>query len=127
MSRVRNRDTEPELKLRRELWCSGLRGYRLHRSDLPGTPDIAWIGKKVAVFVDGAFWHGHPSAFRFGQSGRFWDKKIASNRKRDTAVTRQLKSMGWDVIRLWDFEIHNSINECVDRVRRILVRREATP
>jgi len=59
----------------------------------------------LAVFVDGAFWHGHPSKFQAGKSGRFWDEKIERNRARDRAVDRALDDQGWRVARLWDFEI----------------------
>src|SRR5689334_12677307 len=72
MSRIRAKGTKPELILRRGLWRRGIRGYRLHRRDVPGNPDVAWITAKVAVFVDGAFWHGHPSAYTPGKSGPYW-------------------------------------------------------
>ena len=121
MSRVRNRDTAPERALREALFRAGLRGYRLHRRDVPGSPDIAWIGRRVAVFVDGAFWHGHPSAFKAGQSGRFWDEKIARNMERDRTVDRRLDECGWAVIRIWDFEIEQSLDDCVNNVRSALV------
>src|SRR5262249_10155721 len=63
MSRIRRRDTKPEKILRQAVWARGLRGYRLDDRRLPGRPDLAWMRKKVAVFIDGAFWHGHPKAF----------------------------------------------------------------
>lgn len=120
MSRVRNRDTAPELALRSALFAAGVRGYRLHRRDISGTPDLAWIGSKIAVFVDGAFWHGHASAFHEGQSGRFWDEKIALNMRRDRRVDRELKEKGWTVLRLWDFEVDTSPERCVARVQEAL-------
>ena len=86
MARVRTRDTAPELMLRKALWAAGLRGWRLHPR-LPGRPDLAWRRQRVAMFVDGAFWHGHPDYYR-GQSGPFWDEKIARNRARDEEVNR---------------------------------------
>lgn len=105
MSRVRNQDTTPELALRKAMWTIGLRGWRCNRRDLPGTPDVSFGRAKVAVFVDGAFWHGHPSKFKAGQSGDFWDRKIQDNVARDRAVDQQLRDMGWEVIRVWDFQI----------------------
>jgi DNA mismatch endonuclease (patch repair protein) len=120
MSRVRNRNTAPESALRRELYRNGIRGYQIHRRDIPGSPDLAWIGRKVAIFVDGAFWHGHPSAFVEGQSGAFWDEKISRNRSRDRQVDSMLMEMGWTVVRMWDFEILQSPDSCVARVRRAL-------
>jgi DNA mismatch endonuclease Vsr len=120
MSRVRTRDTAPELALRRALWYAGVRGWRLHPRTVPGRPDLAWIGRKIAVFVDGAFWHGHPDYYR-GQSGPFWDEKIARNRRRDAEVNRRLEEEGWRVLRLWDFEVERAPAECAARVARLLV------
>jgi DNA mismatch endonuclease, patch repair protein len=119
MSRVRTRDTEPELKLRRALWAAGVRGWRVHPARVPGRPDLAWIGRHVAVFVDGAFWHGHPDYY-WGQSGRFWDEKIATNRARDERINRQLRDNGWKVLRFWDFELQSDLETCLDRVQQAL-------
>lgn len=116
MSRVRSRDTKPELLLRHAMWRSGLRGWRLHPKAVPGRPDLAWIGRRVAVFVDGAFWHGHPDHYR-GQSGKFWDEKIDRNRARDAQVNAQLADSEWSVVRLWDFEVEREVDRCVERVR----------
>lgn len=115
MSRVRTRDTAPELLLRRALWAIGVRGWRCHRKGLPGRPDISFGPAKVAIFVDGAFWHGHPDHYR-GQSGPFWDEKIAKNRARDRRVDRDLEEAGWEVLRFWDFEVEGEIDACVARV-----------
>src|SRR5678815_3359579 len=102
MARVRNRNTAPELALRRALSAAGISGWRVH-SRVPGSPDVAWRRQRLAVFVDGAFWHGHPDYYR-GQSGRFWDEKIARNRARDERVNAELATLGWRVVRIWDFE-----------------------
>ena len=115
MSRVRTSGTAPELALRRALWAAGLRGWRLHPSRVLGKPDLAWVGRRVAVFVDGAFWHGHPEHY-WGQSGEFWDAKIERNRARDRRVNRELAAQGWTVIRLWDFQVASSPDYCVRRV-----------
>lgn len=115
MSRVRTRGTAPEVALRKALWAHGIRGWRLHPSRVPGKPDLAWIGRRVAVFVDGAFWHGHPDHY-WGQSGEFWDAKIERNRDRDRQVNEELAAQGWRVIRLWDFEVARSPGDCVSRV-----------
>jgi DNA mismatch endonuclease, patch repair protein len=122
MSRVRMRDTAPEMLLRRALWAAGVRGWRLHAKKLPGKPDLAFFSCKVAVFVDGAFWHGHP-AYYHGQSGPFWDKKIATNRERDARVNLQLAALGWEVVRLWDFEVEKDVAGCVARVTSALEQR----
>src|SRR5215210_7128981 len=116
MARVRTRDTAPELSLRRALWAAGLRGWRCHPKRVVGRPDLAWIGRRVAVFVDGAFWHGHPDHY-WGQSGKFWDEKIARNRARDERVNRELTKAGWIVVRVWDFEVARDLDASVERVR----------
>jgi DNA mismatch endonuclease, patch repair protein len=116
MSRIRRRDTVPEKLLRGAVWAKGLRGYRLDDRRLPGRPDIAWTRKKVAVFVDGAFWHGHPSAFKHGKSGSYWDDKIARNIERDRAADRALREMGWTVFRFWDFEVRKDCERCVSAI-----------
>lgn len=118
MARVRVRDTAPEIALRRGLWAAGLRGWRLQRR-LPGRPDLAFGRERVAVFVDGAFWHGHPDYY-YGQSGEFWDSKIARNRARDERVNRELADLGWTVLRLWDFEVERELDTCVARVKAAL-------
>jgi DNA mismatch endonuclease (patch repair protein) len=80
---------------------SGIKGYRLNVRALPGRPDLAFGRWRVAVFVDGEFWHGHPSAFLFGTKGEYWDAKIARNQARDTVSNSALTEAGWTVIRLW--------------------------
>ena len=123
MSRVRTRDTDPELRLRRALWQRGVRGWRVHPKLVPGKPDLAWIGRRVAVFVDGAFWHGHPDYYK-GQSGPFWDQKIARNRARDATVNETLTLAGWTVLRFWDFEVEREPEACANAVIEALKRGE---
>ncbi len=119
MARVRTRDTAPELALRKALFAAGLRGWRCHPAKVPGKPDITFTRQRLAVFVDGAFWHGHPDYY-WGQSGPFWDEKIARNRARDARVTADLEAKGWRVLRVWDFEIERELASCVERVRSAL-------
>ncbi len=120
MSRVRTKDTAPEIALRSALWASGIRGWRLHPKDLPGSPDLVFRRARLSVFVDGAFWHGHPDYYH-GQSGAFWDAKIARNRERDQEVNAALRRLDWTVLRLWDFEIDASPEDCASRVQKALV------
>ena len=119
MRRVRTRDTAPELALRHALWAIGVRGWRLHAKDVPGRPDLVFRRVRVAVFVDGAFWHGHPDHYR-GQSGPFWDAKIERNRARDESVGEALAAAGWKVVRLWDFEVAKDPLGCAERVKLAL-------
>ena len=119
MSRVRTRDTAPELRLRRALWAAGTRGWRVDAKRVYGKPDLAWIGLRLAVFVDGGFWHGHPDVYH-GQSGPFWDEKIARNRTRDDTVNARLKGDGWTVLRLWDFDVQRDIEGCVGAVQEAI-------
>jgi len=120
MSRVRSKDTLLELTLRRALWASGLRGWRCHVRGVFGTPDLVWKGRRVAVFVDSAWWHGHPSRWRRGRLSAWWDAKIERNRARDEEVNERLQADGWIVMRIWDFEVERELDRCVARVRKAL-------
>jgi DNA mismatch endonuclease (patch repair protein) len=116
MAAVRQRDTAPEMQLRRALYAAGLRGWRCNYRNAPGRPDVAWPALRVAVFVDGAFWHGHPSRHRPGRSGPYWDKKIEGNVARDRQIDVALRSAGWVVVRIWDFEVRRELPRAVERV-----------
>jgi DNA mismatch endonuclease (patch repair protein) len=116
MSRIRSRDTKPELALRRALFARGVRGWRCHTRAIPGKPDIAFTRWRVAVFVDGRFWHGHPDFFTPGKSGEYWDTKIARTKERDRQTNENLEAAGWIVVRFWDFEVEQQLNDCADTV-----------
>lgn len=105
MRRVKAQDTRPELRLRRLLRGIGRPGYRLQRRDLPGRPDVAYIGRKRAIFVHGCFWHGHDckrGARAPKTNADYWRAKIARNRARDTASEAALKAAGWRVLIVWE-------------------------
>ncbi len=122
MARVRSKNTDSELALRRAVWKEGLR-YRLH-TRLPGTPDIAFPGARVAVFVDGCFWHGCPEHYtRPVRNAEFWRAKLKRNQARDKRVDRELDVAGWLVVRIWEHELRDDLNACVRRVRRAVSRR----
>jgi len=105
MSRVKGRDTVPEVKLRRELWRRGLR-YRVEVKALPGKPDIVFPGAKVAVFVDGAFWHGKKlSLDRLGRMSEYWHHNICRNMERDAQNNERLETMGYLVLRFLDHDV----------------------
>lgn len=122
MSSIRSRDTKPELALRRGLWAAGVRGWRCHRKGLPGKPDLSFGPSRVAVFVDGCFWHGHPDHFTPGKSGDYWDAKIARNQERDKENDEALLGLGWSVLRFWDFEVQQDLADCVGAVATELDR-----
>lgn len=123
MSRNRPRDTAPELLTRRALWHRGLR-YRL-KSRLPGKPDIVFPKARVAVFIDGCFWHGCTLHKSIPQHNReFWEKKIKANADRDLRVTRELTSKGWIVKRYWEHQVKKDL-DCVVQEIYTLVRARA--
>ncbi|MCB9168970.1 MAG: very short patch repair endonuclease [Flavobacteriales bacterium] len=104
MSRIRAKDTSPERALRRALRDAGHRGYRLHYAKVPGRPDIAFVGRKVAVFVHGCFWHGCPYCrpARPRTHRRFWNEKLDRNKDRDKRKARTLRQAGWLVVTIWE-------------------------
>jgi DNA mismatch endonuclease (patch repair protein) len=110
MRRVKSRDTTPELKVRQMLWSLGAR-YRLHRKDLPGSPDIVLPGRRLAVFVHGCFWHGHDCArgARVPKANReYWTAKVARNRARDARTQAALAEAGWRAETVWECELKDA-------------------
>jgi DNA mismatch endonuclease, patch repair protein len=124
MARVRSRNTTPEVALRKELWALGRR-YRLH-APIPGRPDIVFARARVAVFVDGCFWHGCPEHYTApAANAEFWRAKLERNVARDRQVDRELAGHGWLVLRLWEHEIETALPTAVERVTRALDFRKA--
>ena len=116
MQRVKNKDSEIELILRRGLRKRNLR-YRKNVKTIYGHPDIAFIGKKIAIFVDSEFWHGYDFEHRkedFKTNQNFWITKIERNMTRDREVNEHLQSAGWTVLRFWGKEIKKDIERCVE-------------
>lgn len=123
MSRIRCRNTKPEIILRKMIFAAGLKGYRLNYK-LMGKPDIVFTRRKVAVFIDGCFWHKCPRCFAPPESNRaFWTAKIEGNVKRDKEVNAALKKMGYKVLRFWQHELKKNINKCVDKIEFVLEKR----
>lgn len=121
MKRVKNKGSEIEILLQKELWSRGLR-YRKNVKGLTGKPDIAFIGKKIAVFCDSEFWHGYDWENRkkdFKSNTEFWIPKIERNIQRDIEVTNELETQGWIVIRFWGTEIKKNVSDCADEIERI--------
>lgn len=102
MSRIRGKNTKPEIQVRKSLFALGLR-YRIH-APLPGRPDICFPKYRTVVFVHGCFWHGHNCRlFRMPKTNRaFWREKIESNQRRDIDARRQLRAAGWRVLTVWE-------------------------
>jgi DNA mismatch endonuclease (patch repair protein) len=105
MSRVRHYNTEPELLIRKILYANGIY-YRLHRKDLPGTPDIVISSAKLVVFVNGCLWHGHDNCYSLPKTNTdFWKNKIERNIRRDQKNKKLLRQNGWSVITIWQCEL----------------------
>ncbi|RWC42230.1 MAG: DNA mismatch endonuclease Vsr [Mesorhizobium sp.] len=107
MARIRSRDTKPELTVRRQLHKFGLR-FRLHRKDLPGTPDLVFPSKRAVLFVHGCFWHGCPHCAvgrrRVKSNEGYWNPKLERNRTRDKLHAERLAALGWHVLTFWECE-----------------------
>lgn len=123
MQQVKSKDSQIEQILRNALWNSGLR-YRKNVKSIYGHPDIAFIGKKVAVFCDSEFWHGYDWENRkndFKVRQDFWLPKIERNMERDKEVNQKLEQDGWTVIRFWGKEIKNNTQKCVSKIKMALI------
>lgn len=122
MSNIRSRNTKPELLLRKVLWERGLR-YRL-KNDLPGKPDIIFKKYRLAIFVDGCFWHGCPEHYIEPKTRTsFWKSKINGNIERDKKNNSYLADMGWTVLRFWEHEIKNNPHNAADKVQSAIYLR----
>lgn len=120
MKRVKNKDSEIEITLRKELWARGLR-YRKNVNRIFGKPDIAFIGKKIAVFCDSEFWHGYDwdhKSHEIKSRREFWIPKIERNMQRDIEVTQALEKEGWLVLRFWGKEIKANCQACADKIEK---------
>lgn len=118
MSRIRSRDTKPELVLRKALWAAGCR-YRLYYN-LPGRPDLVFLRSRLAVFTDGCFWHGCPIHYSApGTNQDFWKNKLRKNVLRDMATDDALTSDNWKILRIWEHELKDT-DEIVLKIKRIL-------
>lgn len=125
MQAIKSRDSEIEIMLRKELWSRGLR-YRKNVKKVFGHPDIAFIGKKVAVFCDSEFWHGYDWEHRQNDiktRREFWIPKIERNIQRDLEVTKELEANGWIVLRFWGKDIKKQTKICADKIEFALLRR----
>jgi DNA mismatch endonuclease (patch repair protein) len=116
MARIGSRDTKPEITLRKRLWADGFR-YRVH-SALPGRPDIAISKTRLAIFVDGCFWHGCPDHYRPpSTNSSYWRQKRSRNEDRDRRVDRELHRTGWTVVRIWEHEVKTDLDRVISRIQ----------
>lgn len=119
MSHIRSKDTKPEVLLRKALWKRGIR-YRKNYIALPGKPDIALTRYKIAVFVDGDFWHarGHQDSpgEQVASNKEYWQKKLRNNVERDKAVNDALTESGWLVLRFWSSDVMKRLDDCIKQI-----------
>jgi DNA mismatch endonuclease, patch repair protein len=112
MRAVKQKNTGPEMAVRKLLYSMGFR-YRLHRRNLPGSPDIVLAKRKIVVFVHGCFWHRHPGCKRASYpkaNEDYWEPKFASNVQRDKSKERQLEELGWRVVTIWECQTQEPEN-----------------
>ena len=119
MSANKGKNTSPELRLRKELWNQGLRGYRVQWNKAPGRPDIAFPGKKICIFVNGCFWHRCPYCnLSLPKSHTdFWKAKFEHNIIRDQKKKDGLENLGWRVMVFWECRINSDVNSCIDQIK----------
>src|SRR5947208_1232241 len=116
MSSIRSKNTKPELMVRRLLWKNGFR-YRIHNKSIPGMPDISNKGKKIAIFIDGCFWHGCSSCYKEPTTNvKFWRDKIERNKLRREKVRKNLIFGGWTIMEFWEHEVNMSAREITKKI-----------
>ena len=122
MSSNKAKNTRPELLLRKALWANGIKGYRIHWKKAPGTPDIAFPKKKLAIFINGCFWHRCPNCnLPLPKSNtEFWKEKFDKNIARDKRKIELLKNIGWKVIVIWECMIKNDILDTINIIKKEL-------
>lgn len=120
MSRIHAKNTGPELLFRKAISDAGIRGYRLHYK-LLGKPDLVFLKRKIAVFIDGCFWHKCPKCFPYlSTAKKYWVNKIRSNIDRDIRISEELKKTEWKVIRIWEHEIESGLSKRIKMIKKLL-------
>lgn len=119
MSRNRGKDTSIEVRVRSQLHRKGYR-FRKHVANLVGKPDIVFTKAKLAIFIDGDFWHGYRLESWENKLSQFWRHKIQSTRKRDARNRSRLRALGWTVLRIWQHEIEKDFDSCIARIEKLL-------
>lgn len=124
MSRNKGKDTGPEMRVRSELHKRGFR-FRKHLKELPGNPDVVFTKAKIAVFIDGDFWHGYKFPTWEHKVSDFWKTKISKTRERDTKNHQRLREMGWTVIRLWQHDLKRDFEGSIEKIVSALKKESA--
>lgn len=124
MSRIKSRNTKIELKFRKLVWSKGLRGYRINSKKL-GKPDLYLSKTKIALFIDGCFWHKCPDCFKRPKSkNEYWDRKIQNNQQRDIEINKVLANEGIFVLRFWEHQLKGNLENCVNQLILINEKRK---
>lgn len=127
MKKIHSTDTKAEIALRKALWANGIR-YRKNYTKLPGKPDIAVVKHKVAIFIDGEFWHGYNwevKKKRIKPNRGYWIPKIEKTLIRDKENNEKIYAMGWTVLRFWEHEIKKDLEKCtLEVLKKIQERKE---
>ena len=122
MSANKAKNTKPEIALRKALWSEGYKGYRLNWKNVPGRPDIAYPGKKIAIFVNGCYWHRCPKCdLPLPKTNTiFWKEKFEKNVKRDKKKNDELLSLNWIVLVFWECDIKSDISNSIQKIKKVL-------
>lgn len=125
MSANKAKNTKPEVALRKALWAADVRGYRLYWKKAPGRPDIAFPRKKVAIFVNGCFWHRCPHCeLQIPKThSRFWEEKFQKNIARDRKKLQLLKDEGWTTIVIWECEVNRELHSFIRKIKNTLKKK----
>jgi len=120
----KSKNTKPELLFRKELWKAGIRGYRLHWKKAPGKPDISFPGKKIAIFINGCYWHRCPKCnLGLPKNNRaFWQQKFERNVERDKEKVAALEQQNWNVLIIWECELKSNVQVHVCKVEQLLIQ-----
>jgi len=118
MGKIKSTNTQVEVMLRKKLWAKGIR-YRKNNKEILGCPDISIKKYKIAIFIDGDFWHGfnwREKKRKIKNNREYWIKKIEGNMQRDAKINKNLKKQGWCVIRFWEHEVKKDSNRCIEQI-----------
>ncbi len=123
MSANKSKGTKPELLFRKALWAIGLRGYRCNYKKVPGRPDVAFPKKRIAIFINGCFWHRCPYCeLSIPKTNKdFWEAKFDANKRRDKMKIKKLQKLGWKVFVIWECKINDNLKQLIEE-KLVLLR-----